>query len=847
MAEDLRHLSHLLVLGRSASEGFHRPGHGNPKIRPVEDRAAHGGARGRELDEAFSATDQQRQQLDELTEEELQALGSIITLEGADPAYPIKIDSLDGMSTRRDHRPKWLLLSVLPGSGEHQERAVVWVSDEYRPAFLKRFEDYLTGETPTGKPKHRELVANIARIRSTVLADLWQSSGSPPTTGKQWWELWLRSSEDNADLMRKFADAFDLRLSARVLTLSDRVVMWVEARWDDLQILPFTAVPIAEIRRPEFIDTIEDLTVNDQDEYVAELAERIRPAREHAPVVCHLDTGVARTHVLLEASLDQADLYTVIGSSGFDTDGHGTSMAGLALYQSLDELLLNAQPIQLQHRLESVRILPAKGEKQNDPLTYGDVTAQAVSAPEVVSTRPRVFCMPVTATPDAFDNPGQPTLWSATVDALATGVGVVRDGDELTLLGGPDPDASRLIVISAGNLDPNGYATDHLTQSDLAAIQDPAQAWNALTVGAHTELVDLPTDPQFSGWTAIAEEGELSPHSRTSMPFGSRKWPVKPDIVLEGGNVLTDGTNFALRHPLVSLRSTGISNDLALTSANATSAATAQASRLAALAMATYPSYWPETIRGLLVHAAEWTPAMLAHIKAANGNKTKQQMMLRRYGWGVPREAAVLRSTTQAVTLVIQDQFVPFEGNDYAMPSFRMHHLPWPSDVLESFGHANVTLRVTLSYFIEPAPSRRGWRQKYTYASHGLRFVLQDPLENEQHFIERINKDAHSEENGSTGPEASQIKWVVGSNQRNQGSLHQDIWETSAQTLAESGSLAVYPVGGWWKRNKNKQRLNLPVRYSLIISLKTDEQELDLYTPIATELKVPIATAIQSP
>ncbi|MFW8177747.1 S8 family serine peptidase, partial [Klebsiella pneumoniae] len=38
-----------------------------------------------------------------------------------------------------------------------------------------------------------------------------------------------------------------------------------------------------------------------------------------------------------------------------------------------------------------------------------------------------------------------------------------------------------------------------------------------------------------------------------------------------------------------------------------TSAACALVSRQAALLMAQYPEYWPETIRGLLVHTAKWT------------------------------------------------------------------------------------------------------------------------------------------------------------------------------------------------------------------------------------------------
>ena len=44
----------------------------------------------------------------------------------------------------------------------------------------------------------------------------------------------------------------------------------------------------------------------------------------------------------------------------------------------------------------------------------------------------------------------------------------------------------------------------------------------------------------------------------------------------------------------------------------ATSAATAQAARLAARIAAAHPGLWPETIRALIVHSAEWTPSGLS-------------------------------------------------------------------------------------------------------------------------------------------------------------------------------------------------------------------------------------------
>ncbi|WP_180959510.1 S8 family peptidase [Brevibacterium aurantiacum] len=848
MADELRHLTHLYVLDRARNEEFSRKGQGNPKIRPVEYRA-HGAAIKEQLQDTFSKIDFERDRA-VLSAEELKALGSIVTLEGENAAYPLKIDSLQVLSKHRKKPkvPQWLLLSVQPAAERQPERAIVWIADTYRQRFLAIFEDYLDKkitkavetkwDTPEGNPANRALVANISRIRRTILDDLWQSDNEPSKNGAYWWELWLDPLQQNVDTLQKFATAYRLKLLDRSLALNDRVVVWIHATWQQLEVLPFTNVPIAEIRAPEFVDTIEDLHRDEQDEFVDDLAERVIAAAIDAPAVCHLDTGVARTHRLLSGSLDIADLHTVLGASGSDSNGHGTSMAGLALFGSLDDLLTGTGTVQLHHRLESVRILPNRDEPSIDPVDYGTVTVEAVARAEIASQRKRVFCMPISTDPD---RPGVPTLWSATVDALAVGTEIIRSGHQLQLVSKPDYDSSRLVIIATGNV--NSYHADYQLESDTSPTEDPAQSWNALTVGAYTELVNLPTAPEYTGWTAMAGKGELSPHSRTSLLYGKRHWPIKPDICFEGGNVLTDGlTGFEDRHPLLSLRTTAIQNDSALTSANATSAATAQASRLAALTMAHYPEFWPETVRGLLVHAAEWTPAMRADLDATGTKKEPKLELLRRFGWGVPTEDALLRSSRQAVTLVTQDTFVPFEGKEYKMRRFRLHAMPWPTEVLESIGAGDATLKVTLSYFVEPAASRRGWRQRYSYASHLLRFELKSPTETEAEFISRINREAENDEDSAgNSTSAGSGRWFVGPNQRNMGSLHQDIWEGSGQELAASGVLGVYPVGGWWKRNRRKDRLDLPIRYSLIVSLKTPEQDVDLYTPIAADLQLPIA------
>jgi hypothetical protein len=828
-------LTHLLVIAHASDRAFTRRGGGDPKVRDVE-RRAHGERLAAQVAAAFSDQDHERENYDLA---ELAALGTIVTVEGSpsDEDFPLRVDSLEQFTTHKAPLPKWLLLSVLPATSDQPERAVVWVSDQYRDAFIKLFADYLDTEkdSPKGHPRNRELVANMARIRAMVLRDLWQSDGEPDETQKQWWELWLRRQDDGGALLAAYCEANELRVADRHLTLDARMIFWVEARWNDLLPLPFTAVPLAEIRRPQFVDTIEDLSLEDQNELLDDLSGRVISSADGAPAVCVVDTGVRRTHVLLEHSLSESDMHSVVGEPAGDVVGHGTLTAGLALYGPLDRPLLGSDSVTLRHRLESVKLLHDSKTQFHDPEVYGVVTAEAFAAPEAANPRRRVFCFPITA---RGDGPGTPSLWSAALDALAVGTDIGRSDDGLALLGPPSSKATRLVVVAAGNVS-GTYEIDYRQKSDLSPICDPAQAWNVLTVGAATDLTAVPDHADFAGWRPLAAAGDISPHSRTGVIAGGKSWPAKPDVCMEGGNVLTDGVDFHDRHPLLSVLTTGHHDDDELVSMNATSAATAQVSRLAAMTMAMYPAYWPETVRALLVHHAEWTPTMREVIQNEAG-KVKRLALLKRYGWGVPDEQAVLTSSRSAVTMVVQDEFVPFSGPDFKLRHFRLHELPWPTGVLHELGAEDVDLRVTLSYFVEPSAANRGWRRRYAYASHGLRFELSQPNETQAKFISRVNREAANEEGGGSTPSPND-DWVIGPNQRNTGSLHQDIWEGSGSDLAATGGLiAVHAVGGWWKNNKRKDRVELPVRYALVVSLKTKTADVDLYTPISTELQVPI-------
>ena len=278
--------------------------------------------------------------------------------------------------------------------------------------------------------------------------------------------------------------------------------------------------------------------------------------------------------------------------------------------------------------------------------------------------------MPITTEPDL---PGEPSLWSASVDALGRRGRrrpPLHTGSRCSVR--PTPAATRLFVISAGNVDPSDFQADYRAACDNASIQDPAQAWNALTVGAYTEL---DRDSQRSQlrrlgcrladrWRYLAAQ----PHVARSSAIATMADQARR---LHGGRQRPRTTAAAISTRPTRLLSPA--HDGYRRRPRAWVPQTRQApqplrprgslpSRRRPI-----PTTGPRRSAGCSSHAAEWTPTMLTRTRRRQLRRTDKLMLLRRYGWGVPAEQDVLTSARNAVTLVTQDEFVPFQGPDFGM------------------------------------------------------------------------------------------------------------------------------------------------------------------------------------
>jgi hypothetical protein len=321
---------------------------------------------------------------------------------------------------------------------------------------------------------------------------------------------------------------------------------------------------------------------------------------------------------------------------------------------------------------------------------------------------------------------------------------------------------------------------------------------------------------------------------------------LKPDVVLEGGNAALDELGAVGMASLNLLTTHNRPLDRLFTTSNGTSTASALCAGMAAQIMAAYPRLRPETVRALLVHSAQWSKTMSEMLLPASPNKNDYVRLIRHCGWGVPDLNRALWSAGDSLTLLIEDQVHPYTKasgkTGIVTRDMNLHSLPWPKDELEALQDTPVEMRVTLSYFIEPNPSARGTASKYHYPSHRLRFDVQRPLgASTENFIARVNAAAQRADEGNP-VNPSDTDWLLGEKQRHRGSLHQDVWKGTAADLASRGFIAVYPSMGWWRTRPALERYGLPARYSLVVSIQTQQTDVDLYAAVAQ--KIPVANAV---
>lgn len=670
-----------------------------------------------------------------------------------------------------------------------------------------------------GKHSNEDLLGGVERFRPTALSDFWTSEAPlPAEDGREiFWEIWLPAHVNLDWFKRQASRAILTILTDRVLQFPERTVVLGKGTRKSVENVLRHLGQIMELRKPSLVKDFAEMDAEDQFDWVQDIS--VEGPDDEACSICLLDDGLDHGHPLIQPAVADGQVLAYHPAWGtLDREsGHGTLMAGILVFgEDLHENLARSQvSVKAPCHIESIKILP-EPPATNEERLYGEVTQASIAAVEAGKTVERVFCMAVTA---EASSTGSPSAWSAAVDQSCFGT------DE-------EDSPKRLVVVSAGNAawDDPAYSYPDFNLSDC--VQDPAQSWNALVVGGFTNQVSHDVD-DYPEHSPVAEMGKMSPTTTTSVLW-EKTWPNRPDIVMEGGNLLSDSLSHMLPDclSLLTARRRRTKRDRLLTTFAETSCATALAARLCGQIRNELPGLWAETVRGLVVHSARWTQGMKDEFSGLTG-RGPYRNLLRTVGMGVPDLQRALRSAKDSVTLVAEHIIYPFDEKG-RLNELHLHELPWPKQALEQLGSASVRMRVTLSYFVDPRPGRRDFKSKYNYASYGLRFEVKTANEDLGQFLARINQKA---KDGQAKSESDAKEWTVGPEIRDRGSLHSDIWCGSAQALLEKEFVAVIPVKGWWADDAGK--CTDEARYSLIVSIETAElnTEIDLYAEIESVIE----------
>jgi hypothetical protein len=645
---------------------------------------------------------------------------------------------------------------------DRTESALLFVPDDARAFLQDRITNYGRDPGNARRPDvdRFEVVETIAAIhvRSLFVGDT--DFDAPDVV---WWELWVQGEANRAERVAVLARAAELDVHADRLLFPNTTVVFVHAAASAL--VAFAGrVPgaIAEVRRAT--GTIEPFLDRGaggvgQHDWVAELVARIAPVPDDASVVCTLDTGVAAEHPLVAPGLKGAWAY----DAAWGTDdhapygGHGTALAGLVLYGDLEPHMNGAQPVALTHGVESMKLLPPDGFPATKPPSYGVVTQGAVAQVEIErSGVRRAFCLATSATDFP---PSRPSSWSGALDQVAAGSMPGDAADDVPASEAP----KRLVVVATGNVS-GGMMVDVVPSQPL---EDPSQSWNALTIGGITRKEQPPTPPPT--WEPVVPANHRSPFSRGSQSLPDDLTPIKPEVLFEAGNMLSDDTGFCAWHETVSLLATG-SNVTAepLVPFWATSAAAGLAGNFVGQLQAALPELWPETHRALAVDSATWPQPIRkqfigrgAHWKTLS--KTDRQKILREVGYGVPDVERAILSARNDVTLIAEAEIQPFaigkDGRSGVFNEMHFYDLPWPRAALELLENEIVIMKITLSYFVEPNLTGRAATRPDTYRSFGLRFAMKKRTETDMAFRARIN--AAQEKDGTTADKEADC-WLLG-------------------------------------------------------------------------------------
>ncbi|MFZ0520971.1 MAG: S8 family peptidase [Candidatus Acidiferrales bacterium] len=526
----------------------------------------------------------------------------------------------------------------------------------------------------------------------------------------------------------------------------------------------------------------------------------IAEPNDGSPSIAILDSGLTAAHPLLALAIGEASAIPQALGDGADAHGHGTLVAGIALYGDV-EACIQAGVFMPRLRLFSVRVL-------NEHCKFDDaalITTQMREAINYVSTTYGCRIFNLSLGDDSLPYAGgKVSPWASILDTLARELNIV-------------------IVAPAGNftyqVGPNEFADAHCQKypqyllDDQARIIEPATGAIVLTVGALSHSANLPIGggAQDVALRPISRVGEPSPFTRSGPGLGDS---VKPELCDFGGNSAYDGRLGRVRNfnelSLVSMNREYLQHLFAADSG--TSFAAPRVAHVGARLLETFPDASANLIRALLASSAT--------VPAASSDRlagVARDAVLRVCGYGVPNLERAQTSDENRVVL--------FNDNSIGHDRFHIYQIPIPESFFERKELRSID--VTLAY----DPPVRHSRFDYLGATMTFALIRGKTLEEVAEACgAQAGRDDPADRLTSTVWECGM---EPGHRAREGGTLQKAVFEMKQIPRALYGDTyhLVVRCERKWARDEHS-----PQRYAIVVVMR-QQAHVDIYNEIRQRIR----------
>ncbi|MCZ7399119.1 MAG: S8 family peptidase [Candidatus Methanoperedens sp.] len=536
----------------------------------------------------------------------------------------------------------------------------------------------------------------------------------------------------------------------------------------------------------------------------------IPPPGDNAPGILIVDSGVMSGHPLLKSAMGEAQSY-VSGKSPVDEEGHGTAVAGIALYGDLQQF--KAMKFNPELWIYSARMFDEKGEYDTEILLENRLLEAIKYFIINNDNNIRVVNLSIGDIEKVYKSGEYQFRLAAFIDEIAMDY----------------KDKNILFVISAGNFVDGETETESLDEETgkgypvylwndpRLKIIDPATSALALTVGS-LSLGQGSAHRWFSR-TLAGHESFPSPFTRTGPSINGM---IKPDIVEFGGDLSIERGSGIVVDPSIGIITTekDFPTEGLFRIVNGTSFSAAKVSHLAANLFKELPPASSNLIKALLVASAnipDSRPPPLDKLDIKNGQSDDHSTLFNIYGYGLPQ---INRAFPDINRVLLVDE------NTIKLDDVVIYDIPIPIEFFNS--GSGRKLSVTLAF----DPPTRMTRKQYLGATMKFHLFKDVDVEQIKQKYAEMDENDFVEENVPTLLQKYEIKLIPGANLVNKGTVQKRMWiiDRTPQINSESLKLVVVCNNKWIEDEEYKQS------YAVVVTVEQRER-VELYNKIKERIR----------